>query len=145
MTPSQIKTKHVRDIRHCFASHKTLQDILKIKFSLFLHIRSWHRLIGKSLHLNYIFMQFRNYIAPKYWEYITESIELHNGSIRREDWQFSAVHKESKYRDKEVPGNFFGFLIGTNFAPIAKAIGGPKMNPRASMPGKEIPLCFRTK
>lgn len=32
------------------------------------------------------------------------------------------------------PGNFFGFLKGTNFAPMAKAIGGPKMNPLASTP-----------
>lgn len=33
-----------------------------------------------------------------------------------------------------IPGNFFGFLSGTNFAPIARAMGGPKMKPRASIP-----------
>lgn len=36
-----------------------------------------------------------------------------------------------------LPGNFFGFLIGTNFAPIAKAMGGPNIKPLAS-----IPLCI---
>jgi len=35
---------------------------------------------------------------------------------------------------KHIPGNFLGFLIGTNFAPIAKAIGGPKIKPLASTP-----------
>lgn len=35
---------------------------------------------------------------------------------------------------KKVPGNFLGFLIGTNFAPIAKAIGGPNIKPLASIP-----------
>ena len=43
------------------------------------------------------------------------------------------VHKISK-RIK-LPGSFFGFLRGTNFAPIANAIGGPKTKPRASIPG----------
>jgi hypothetical protein len=33
-----------------------------------------------------------------------------------------------------LPGNFLGFLIGTNFAPMANAMGGPKMNPLASTP-----------
>ena len=37
---------------------------------------------------------------------------------------------------KILPGNFFGFLKGTNLAPIAKAIGGPKINPLASIPEK---------
>eukprot|EP00246_Nothoceros_aenigmaticus_P013523 TRINITY_DN4712_c0_g1_i1.p1 TRINITY_DN4712_c0_g1~~TRINITY_DN4712_c0_g1_i1.p1 ORF type:complete len:134 (+),score=4.44 TRINITY_DN4712_c0_g1_i1:190-591(+) len=30
------------------------------------------------------------------------------------------------------PGSFFGFLKGTNLAPMARATGAPKMNPRAS-------------
>jgi len=39
-----------------------------------------------------------------------------------------------------IPGNFLGFRKGTNFAPIAKAIGGPNMNPLASTPKqKETP------
>lgn len=38
--------------------------------------------------------------------------------------------------ENEVPGNFLGFLKGTNFAPIAKAIGGPKIKPLASIPVK---------
>jgi hypothetical protein len=37
-------------------------------------------------------------------------------------------------RLQNIPGNFFGFLIGTNFAPMANAMGGPKMNPLASTP-----------
>lgn len=37
-------------------------------------------------------------------------------------------------QDEKIPGNLFGFLKGTNFAPIAKAIGGPNINPRASIP-----------
>jgi hypothetical protein len=37
-------------------------------------------------------------------------------------------------RLKNIPGNFFGFLIGTNFAPMSNAMGGPKMNPLASTP-----------
>lgn len=40
---------------------------------------------------------------------------------------------------KHIPGNFLGFLIGTNFAPIAKAIGGPKIKPLASTPA----LCHK--
>lgn len=32
------------------------------------------------------------------------------------------------------PGNFLGFLNGTNFAPMAKAIGGPNIKPLASIP-----------
>lgn len=35
-----------------------------------------------------------------------------------------------------IPGNFLGLRRGTNFAPIAKAIDGPNMNPRASTPTK---------
>jgi hypothetical protein len=38
-------------------------------------------------------------------------------------------------RNKNVPGSFLGFLMGTNLAPIANAIGGPKMKPLASTPG----------
>ncbi len=34
----------------------------------------------------------------------------------------------------KIPGNFPGFVEGTNFAPIANAIGGPKIKPRASIP-----------
>lgn len=37
---------------------------------------------------------------------------------------------------KDIPGNFLGFLKGTNFAPIANAMGGPNMKPRASIPRK---------
>ncbi|KAG9149303.1 hypothetical protein Leryth_003275 [Lithospermum erythrorhizon] len=32
------------------------------------------------------------------------------------------------------PGSFRGFRNGTNFAPIANAMGGPNMKPRASIP-----------
>lgn len=35
---------------------------------------------------------------------------------------------------ENIPGNFLGFLMGTNFAPIAKAMGGPNIKPLASMP-----------
>lgn len=35
-----------------------------------------------------------------------------------------------------LPGSFLGFLKGTNFAPIANAMGGPKMKPLASIPIK---------
>lgn len=42
--------------------------------------------------------------------------------------------QEGCRKDENIPGNFFGFLKGTNFAPIAKAIGGPNINPRASIP-----------
>lgn len=41
-----------------------------------------------------------------------------------------------------LPGNFFGFLSGTNLASSAKAIGGPKMNPLASMPFKGFEAKF---
>lgn len=34
----------------------------------------------------------------------------------------------------KLPGNFFGFLRGTNLAPIANAMGGPNIKPRASIP-----------
>lgn len=40
------------------------------------------------------------------------------------------------YKMKDIPGNFLGFLKGTNFAPIANAMGGPNMKPRASIPRK---------
>ena len=33
-----------------------------------------------------------------------------------------------------IPGSFPGFLNGTNFAPMARAMGGPNMNPLASIP-----------
>lgn len=36
-----------------------------------------------------------------------------------------------------LPGSFLGFLKGTNFAPIANAIGGPNIKPRASIPDKQ--------
>jgi hypothetical protein len=35
---------------------------------------------------------------------------------------------------RNIPGNLLGFLIGTNFAPIANAMGGPKIKPLASIP-----------
>lgn len=38
----------------------------------------------------------------------------------------------------KIPGSFPGFLKGTNLAPIANAMGGPKMNPRASTPARTI-------
>lgn len=34
----------------------------------------------------------------------------------------------------KLPGNFFGFLRGINLAPIANAMGGPNIKPRASIP-----------
>lgn len=37
---------------------------------------------------------------------------------------------------QDVPGNLLGFLIGTNLAPIASAIGGPNIKPLASTPAK---------
>lgn len=37
-------------------------------------------------------------------------------------------------RRMAVPGNFLGLRKGINFAPIANAIGGPNMNPLASIP-----------
>lgn len=36
-----------------------------------------------------------------------------------------------------IPGSFPGLRNGTNFAPIAKAIDGPNMNPLASIPTKK--------
>ena len=33
-----------------------------------------------------------------------------------------------------LPGNLLGFLMGTNFAPIASAMGGPNIKPLASTP-----------
>lgn len=39
---------------------------------------------------------------------------------------------------KEIPGNLLGFLMGTNFAPIANAIGGPNIKPLASIPAESI-------
>lgn len=38
--------------------------------------------------------------------------------------------------DLNLPGSFFGFLKGTNFAPIANAMEGPNIKPRASIPGE---------
>lgn len=39
------------------------------------------------------------------------------------------------YRIMEnIPGNLLGFLMGTNFAPIASAMGGPNIKPLASTP-----------
>jgi len=35
---------------------------------------------------------------------------------------------------KIMPGNLLGFLMGTNFAPIANAMGGPNIKPLASTP-----------
>lgn len=46
-----------------------------------------------------------------------------------------SLFQEGCCTDENIPGNLFGFLKGTNFAPIAKAIGGPNINPRASIPG----------
>jgi len=37
-------------------------------------------------------------------------------------------------KEERIPGNFPGLHNGTNFAPIAKAIEGPNMNPLASTP-----------
>lgn len=45
--------------------------------------------------------------------------------------------KNIKIKGQNIPGNFFGFLNGTNFAPIASAMGGPKIKPRASIPKEE--------
>ena len=42
--------------------------------------------------------------------------------------------QQTKIKGPIIPGNFFGFLNGTNFAPIANAMGGPKIKPRASIP-----------
>lgn len=39
-------------------------------------------------------------------------------------------------KERRLPGNFLGFLSGTNFAPIANAMGGPNIKPRASIPAK---------
>lgn len=39
-----------------------------------------------------------------------------------------------------IPGNFLGFRNGTNFAPMANAIEGPNMNPRASIPRMKFGL-----
>lgn len=36
----------------------------------------------------------------------------------------------------KLPGSFLGFLKGTNFAPMAKAIGGPNIKPLASIPAQ---------
>lgn len=36
----------------------------------------------------------------------------------------------------KLPGSFLGFLNGTNFAPMAKAIGGPNIKPLASIPAQ---------
>lgn len=44
-----------------------------------------------------------------------------------------------------VPGNFFGFLNGTNFAPIASAIGGPNIKPLASIPEINQPFFLKKK
>lgn len=43
---------------------------------------------------------------------------------------------DKNFSGMKLPGNFLGFLSGTNFAPIANAIGGPNIKPRASIPGK---------
>lgn len=48
------------------------------------------------------------------------------------------TNSESLKGIKALPGNFFGFLSGTNLAPMANAIGGPKRNPRASTPENTI-------
>ena len=45
------------------------------------------------------------------------------------------IDREKSYSRKNLPGSFFRFLKGTNFAPIANAIGGPNIKPRASIPG----------
>lgn len=45
--------------------------------------------------------------------------------------------QQIKIKGQNIPGNFFGFLNGTNFAPIASAMGGPKIKPRASIPTKD--------
>lgn len=39
---------------------------------------------------------------------------------------------------KAIPGSFLGFLRGMNFAPMAKAIEGPKKKPLASIPTENI-------
>ena len=37
---------------------------------------------------------------------------------------------------KKLRGSFFGFLKGTNFAPIAKVMGGPNIKTLASIPAQ---------
>ena len=41
---------------------------------------------------------------------------------------------QNKDEQERIPGNFPGLHSGTNFAPIAKAIEGPNINPLASTP-----------
>ncbi len=37
---------------------------------------------------------------------------------------------------RKLRGSFFGFLKGTNFAPIAKVMEGPNIKPLASIPAQ---------
>lgn len=55
-----------------------------------------------------------------------------------------SLFQEGCRKHENIPGNLFGFLKGTNFAPIAKAIGGPNMNPRASIPGNIEAIMLRS-
>lgn len=52
--------------------------------------------------------------------------------------QAYCLYRQKEWTNEKIPGNFFGFLIGTNFAPIASAIGGPNMKPLASTPAEHI-------
>lgn len=44
-----------------------------------------------------------------------------------------AITSKERYKTY-IPGNLLGFLMGTNFAPIANAMGGPNIKPLASTP-----------
>lgn len=55
-----------------------------------------------------------------------------------EKWKPFIIQRCKLGDSRSIPGNFLGFLMGTNFAPIASAIGGPNMNPLASTPAHSI-------
>lgn len=50
------------------------------------------------------------------------------------NWQKCTIQDIKWEAEEDIPGNLLGFLIGTNLAPIANAIGGPNINPLASTP-----------
>lgn len=66
---------------------------------------------------------------------------LPNSTCKKQSKQHCFVIKYP-FEKMDVPGSFFGFLRGTNFAPIANAIGGPNMNPRASIAEKNSSSIF---
>ena len=90
---------------------------------------TWYNCWGKKNHIN---EYLESYINVYIWK------EHRSINIRYVLFAVIQCYKDLLQSAEwwDIPGNFLGFLKGTNFAPIANAMGGPNMKPRASIPRK---------